>query len=266
MKLGVKARWMDADLMAKLDVALMEVFIGERDLELHRQKMIDTFSRISNERAIELVVHCQEYWTDGENYHLVDLSSIDEGLRLSAIKTVRKTLDFASEIDASYVIVHPGGTAPHTIKSGKLLPKLKKSLKELRDPRILVEKMPWFYFMRDGSIWKSNICISADDFFFFSDLTGGMTLDVCHAYLSTKEGGNKYIRDMKNTLKDMIKHVHASDAKPPHHEGLQIGEGDIDFSVLCEINVGIIPEIIHGHKNGGEGFKMAIKRLRSYGF
>ncbi len=62
----------------------------------------------------------------------------------------------------------------------------------------------------------------------------------------------------------MIKHVHASDAKPPHHEGLQIGTGFVDFKMLRDLNVGIIPEIIDGHKNEGEGFRIAIERLKKY--
>lgn len=265
MRFGVKARWNDADAMAKLGVDLMEVFIHEKDLDQHKEEMVNTFSRISDEHKMELVVHNQEYWTDGKNYHLVDLASQDESLRQSAVKIVKKTLLFASKIDASYVIVHPGGISPNKIEKDKLLFTLTKSLKEIRDERLIVENMPWFYIMRNSEIWMSNICVEADDFLRFSDLVGGVTLDICHAYLSTQEGGNEHIWKMKNSLKKMIKHVHASDAKPPHDEGLQIGTGFIDFNILRDFKVGIVPEIIDGHKNEGEGFGIAIENLRRYG-
>ena len=50
-------------------------------------------------------------------------------------------------------------------------------------------------------------------------------------------------------------------------EGLQIGEGEIDFYSLGEIlknecpNVPFIPEIWQGHENNGEGFWTAFEKL-----
>jgi N-acetylneuraminate synthase len=57
------------------------------------------------------------------------------------------------------------------------------------------------------------------------------------------------------------------DAQGVNGEGLQIGEGDIDFKRLCKILIensseaGFIPEIWQGHKNNGEGFWIALDRL-----
>jgi hypothetical protein len=57
------------------------------------------------------------------------------------------------------------------------------------------------------------------------------------------------------------------DAKGVNGEGLQIGEGDIDFNKLCKILVNksskasFIPEIWQGHKNNGEGFWIALDKL-----
>ena len=50
-------------------------------------------------------------------------------------------------------------------------------------------------------------------------------------------------------------------------EGLQIGEGDIDFDRLAGIldkhcpTASFIPEIWQGHKNSGEGFWIALEKL-----
>jgi sugar phosphate isomerase/epimerase len=264
MRLGIKARYVDAEPLAKLGTDLMEIYVAERDLWDHQDEMERTFNRISHDQGIELVVHSQAYFIDSGNYHLLDLASHDEGIRKKSKSIVNKTLNFASMINASYVIVHPGGINPNKIDGEILLTTLTKSLKEIGDERILVENMPWFYIMRNQEIWRSNICKRADDFFRFLDFVGGLTLDICHAYLTTKEGGNHYIERMKNDLRDQIKHVHVSDAKPPHHEGLQIGEGLVDFTLLGDFNVGIVPEIMGGHENNGEGFLEAIKRLRHY--
>lgn len=88
-------------------------------------------------------------------------------------------------------------------------------------------------------------------------------MDICHAFLATKKGSNEDVAAMKKSLGKMIKHVHVSDARPPHDEGLQIGEGLVDFDVLKDFQVGIIPEIINGHKNKGEGFRIALERLKN---
>ena len=53
-------------------------------------------------------------------------------------------------------------------------------------------------------------------------------------------------------------------------EGLQIGDGDIDWPALIEDldrlapNVPFIPEIWQGHNNQGEGFWLAMERLETY--
>ncbi len=264
MRFGIKARWVDADALVNSGCDLMEVYIDEEDLFKHQEKMEETFNRISKDHGIELVVHNQAYFIDSGKYHLLDLASQNKKLQKKSISIVMRTLKFADKINASYIIVHPGGIHPYKMQSETLLANLIKSLKEIDDKRILVENMPWFYIMRNQEIWNSNICIGSEDFFGFSDFVGGMTLDICHSFLTTKAGGNHFIKRMKNDLKGLIEHVHVSDAKPPYHEGLQIGNGFVDFNLLSEFRVGIVPEIIGGHKNNGEGFMEAIKRLRRY--
>ena len=64
-------------------------------------------------------------------------------------------------------------------------------------------------------------------------------------------------------------HLHLGDALGTNGEGLQIGDGDIDFERLSLIlaegcpEAPFIPEIWQGHKNGGEGFWIALERLES---
>ena len=62
-------------------------------------------------------------------------------------------------------------------------------------------------------------------------------------------------------------HLHLADAKEVDGEGLQIGEGEIDWSALSEKLMSVSPtasfitEIWQGHKNDGEGFWVALERL-----
>ena len=68
----------------------------------------------------------------------------------------------------------------------------------------------------------------------------------------------------------MTAHLHLGDAKGVNGEGLQIGEGAIDFkslgkaiSKLCP-SASFIPEIWQGHKDGGRGFWLAMEKLEEY--
>ena len=67
-------------------------------------------------------------------------------------------------------------------------------------------------------------------------------------------------------------HALESVFKNPHEtgEGVQIGDGEINFATLSEQlarfapHAGFIPEIWQGHKNEGEGFWLALERLEQW--
>ena len=60
----------------------------------------------------------------------------------------------------------------------------------------------------------------------------------------------------------------AADGAGVDGEGLQIGEGEVDFKELFDIlngcNATFVPEIWQGHKFDGEGFWIALERLSKY--
>jgi N-acetylneuraminate synthase len=65
-------------------------------------------------------------------------------------------------------------------------------------------------------------------------------------------------------------HLHIADAGGVDAEGLQIGEGDMDFAAIMTVldrscpQATFIPEIWQGHKNQGEGFWQAMNRLEAF--
>tara|TARA_Y100000816_G_C26058540_1_gene555669 strand:- start:1144 stop:1407 length:264 start_codon:yes stop_codon:yes gene_type:complete len=73
--------------------------------------------------------------------------------------------------------------------------------------------------------------------------------------------------DFIKKIAPITAHLHLGDAQGVNGEGLQIGEGDIDFKKLaCILNAkcpsaSFIPEIWQGHKNFGEGFWIALEKL-----
>ena len=81
----------------------------------------------------------------------------------------------------------------------------------------------------------------------------------------TADGERLY--DFAKKIAPLSAHLHLGDALGLNGEGLQVGEGDIDFKRLGAIlkagcpDASFIPEIWQGHKNGGDGFWVAMERL-----
>ncbi len=88
--------------------------------------------------------------------------------------------------------------------------------------------------------------------------------DLSHHKLYTNWAHVDFYEQLRLLL-PYIGHLHLSDAAGLDGEGLQIGEGSIDwvhfFQVLGEYHGTMIPEIWRGHQRQGEGFLIAIQRL-----
>ena len=93
-----------------------------------------------------------------------------------------------------------------------------------------------------------------------------MCFDVSHSALTCNHLGCN-IYDFSGKIAPLTAHLHLGDAKSLNGEGLQVGDGDLDFPRLGAIlrkgcpTASFIPEIWQGHKNGGEGFWIAMERL-----
>ena len=78
---------------------------------------------------------------------------------------------------------------------------------------------------------------------------------------------NEDFYEFASKIAPITAHLHLGDAQGLNGEGLQIGEGDLDFVRLGNLlkhgcpKATFIPEIWQGHKNGGEGFWLALERL-----
>ena len=75
------------------------------------------------------------------------------------------------------------------------------------------------------------------------------------------------INEFSKIIGPYAAHLHIADALDKNGEGLQIGDGEMDFTtILAKLsetcpNASFIPEIWQGHKNAGEGFWLALSEL-----
>lgn len=216
---------------------------------------------LSITRPVEFV-HAQEFVSVGGKDVMADLSSEDDAVREASVEVVRMTRELAKKLVDARIVIHPGGVRPGLADHGELMANLGRSLGELGPDHLLLENMPWYYWFRKKERMVSNICVSIDDMAEFEDMVEGFTLDMCHGYLSRAEGDPSYNRSFMERFGEKVMHIHASDAKAPDREGLQIGEGELDFSMLKNVGVPILVEVWNGHAEGGAGFRTGIERLR----
>jgi N-acetylneuraminate synthase len=96
-----------------------------------------------------------------------------------------------------------------------------------------------------------------------------MCVDISHTKLASNYFGFDFLEGI-DALGPHTAHYHLGDAKGVDGEGLQVGDGEIDFDALGAVmkksapDASFIPEIWQGHKNLGEGFWVALQRLEAY--
>lgn len=227
----------------------------------------------------ELVVHGPELFGD----QLLDLCAEDEGARRRSVANVQKALGVARRLRAFFpdssdpvrFILHVGGMTYERPSSEAekdvLYETLARSLKELDQTgvELLLENLPPIPWYKGGQ-WCSNVFTDHDRIRRFCDREGyGICYDTSHAQLFCNSIGLPQI-DYLKALEPLIRHLHISDGAGLDGEGLQIGDGDVDFATLAPVLLGTkasyTPEIWMGHKEEGEGFWVALQRLRQFGF
>jgi N-acetylneuraminate synthase len=261
MKLGYMVSLRDVQSLSIDGSDFTELLLFGRDSEhVNPDLLMETLRRAIP--PIEFV-HAPEFISDRRGESLLDLSSENESLRKASLRAVKVARDIAATVGDAKVVVHPGGIRGSVGDREKLLSNLEMSLSKLGPSKLLLENMPWYYWNRRFGRMVANICITVEDMERLRPLVEGFALDLCHGHLSRPEGDPAYCEEFLSVFGKKVRHVHASDARAPDQEGLQIGEGEIDFSILRRIDVPILVEIWRGHEHNGKGFRLGIERLRA---
>ncbi len=268
-KLGMVARLNDIEQITKeRNIDYVEVHYAASDLNK---------KDYCKDYDLDLVVHFPEY-ADGK---MLDLCSYNEDLRKFSIDIINKVMQKARELKPHFkrctgdlkFVLHPGAmTYPKLLSNPKKQYELfADSLRQLDSSglEVLIENMLSFaWFLNDD--WSANqglnnTFMDADDMYeFCTSQNYGMCLDLCHAKLYTNNTGKSFLEYMKK-VKPIVKHLHYSDCVGIDGEGLQVGDGDINWGEVCEVfhdhKYGWTPEIWNGHHDNGQKFCEAHARL-----
>ncbi|HJW89579.1 MAG TPA: N-acetylneuraminate synthase family protein [Anaerolineales bacterium] len=265
MEWGFTVRFRDFEEVLVYGPRLLEYHFTDQDLDEHYP---------GGDYDFRLVAHAPEFF----ERTLVDLCSLDERQRTQSIALIQKTIDLTREMAPHFVgvpkiVVHTGGMSlDHPIENQRALyDNLRRSVGELdyAGLELLLENLPphpWYF----GGQWLTNAFMDACEIRDFIDPLGlKMCFDTSHSKLYCNWSHQDFYEQVRILL-PYIGHLHLSDGAGLDGEGLQIGEGTIDWvHFFKEIGAGrpdgyhgtMIPEIWRGHQRGGEGFLIAIKRL-----
>ena len=262
---GAKCRFHDYDKYKLLNSKVVEFHCSETDLS------IDFIpSEISK---AGLIIHAPEIF----DRKLVDICSSDEAHVNKSLKILQKTLDKTQELSKYFVghkpkvVMHLGGMFLNDkdVKNTDILVDVAiKNFHKLKYDKnkidVIAENLPprpWYL----GGEWFQHAFMSSRDMLrFCNHFNLKMTYDICHAQLYC----NLFNIDINQYTKDImpiVSHVHISDAYGTNGEGVQIGEGCMDFDSLFEImgdyKFSWVPEIWSGHLHEGAGTYECMKVL-----
>jgi N-acetylneuraminate synthase len=270
---GVPVRYHDfAEYNAKISPDIFEFHLSYSDLDLN----IDEF--LSGEYECGFVVHAPELFSGSR---LMDLASPDEEYRQYSIRETQRVIDITRALKKYFpgtkrpmIVANIGGfTMDELLPSHQLTSYYEHfadslSLLDMGGVELIPQTMapfPWHF----GGQRYQNLFVHADECRHWCEkLNLRMCFDISHSRLMSNHFGVDFY-DFAEKIAPITGHLHLGDALGVNGEGLQIGEGDIDFDRLAGIlgkhcpAASFIPEIWQGHKNGGEGFWIALQRLET---
>ena len=268
---GVPVRYHDfKQYAARIQPDVWEFHLSYSDMELDPADFLD------GPYTADLVVHAPELYAGSL---MMDLATPDDTYRDESIRETQRVIDITRNLKRFFpnskrplIVANIGGFTmddplPAPVITG-YYQRFAQSLKQLdlAGVELIPQTMapfPWHF----GGQRYQNIFVKIDEIVEWCErLNLRMCFDVSHSRLSCNHLGVDFY-DFSTRIAPFTAHLHLGDAEGVNGEGLQVGEGEIDFMRMGTIlkkgcpSASFIPEIWQGHKNGGEGFWMAMERL-----
>ena len=248
----------------------LEFHLSYRDLELSDEKFF------SGVLPLDLVVHAPELFA---NDHVMDLCSPDEEYRARSVAEMKRVIDktmslrrFFTNTGKTGIVTNVGGFSqdrPLTASERRhRQEKLRESLAQLdfQDCEMWPQTMPPFPWHFGGQRFH-NLFVEAEEIISLCEqLNLNICLDISHSKLACNNLRHSF-DDFVQRVASITRHIHLADAAGLDGEGLQIGDGEVDFKALFNVldraapRAIFLPEIWQGHENDGEGFWLALDKL-----
>ena len=269
---GIPVRYHDFQQysdMAKPD--FFEFHLSYSDMELNPKNYLDSTYECG------FVVHAPELFKES---HLMDLATPNSEYRKYSMEQTQRVIDITRNLKAYFpkekkpmIVANIGG-----FSMDKPIPKSEtkeyykqffESLSNLdiEGVEIIPQTMapfPWHF----GGQRYQNIFVEIEEIEKYCKEFGiRMCFDISHSMLTCNHLKKDFYAFCEK-IAPYTAYLHLGDASGVNGEGLQIGEGEINFEKFGKIlnqkfkNIPFIPEIWQGHKNKGQGFWIALEKLK----
>lgn len=271
---GLPVRYHDyKPLIDGCEPDFLEFHFSYKDLEVNIDEVFD------RKLDMSFTTHLPDLFAGD---FLVDLASRNPETWERSIAEVQRTIDITRDLtryftmdDDPVMVVTMGGFT----KDGHIAPaaradkyeRIGEALKRLDTSgvRIAAQTLPPYPWLMGGQQYH-NLFLDPKDTADFSDTYDTkLCLDISHTMLAANF--------LKMPLSEAVEllaprsiHLHLVDGVGVDGEGVQVGEGDVDWAALGKQlreltpNSSFIPEIWQGHVNNGEGFFTALDRLEKW--
>lgn len=272
---GVTVRWHDFQTIARMsNPDFIEFHMSFKDME-------EDFTRhFEGPLDLDFKVHSPDTF-NGD--HLLDLSNPDEAHRARSIAELQRVVNLTRALKPYFrkatrpiIIASLGGfslngflTESETRHRYDLMAQSLRAI-DADGVEIIGQTLPPFPWYFGGQMFLNLFVQPADTVAFCKAQHLRLCFDVSHSKLACNHFKTSF-KEFVDQVGPYTAHLHMADAHGTDGEGLQIGDGEMDFPALCAQlkavcpEASFMPEIWQGHKNNGEGFWTALDRLERYG-
>ena len=271
---GLPVRYHDfAELLTDSTPDFLEFHLSYKDLE------VDTDDVFAKTLDMGFTTHLPDLFAGD---FLVDLASADPDIWERSIAEVQRTIDitrsltkwFRNPEDPIMVVTMGGFSKDHHLDAATrpaMYERVADALDRLDTSgvRIAAQTLPPFPWFMGGQRF-CNLFLDPRDTAAFAQSTGTkLCFDISHSKLASNFLGLPFSETVELLAPHSI-HLHVVDAVGIDGEGVQVGEGEVDWPELARAldrlapTASFIPEIWQGHVNSGEGFWIALDRLEQW--
>ena len=275
---GLPVRYHDIDTMTRDCLPdFLEFHFSYKDLEIDPASVFEKY-----EGRLDTAYACHSPDLFAGDF-ILNLASEDDAHWERSIEELQKVLEltrslrtyFRSDAPDPVVIASLGGFTKDAHvpdnELGDMYARVAAGLDRIDDSgvRLCAQTLPPFPWYLGGQLF-CNLFVGATDTAAWAERYGRrLCLDVSHSKLAANFKGQQFSEAIE-LLGPHADHLHLVDATGVDGEGVQVGDGEVDWALLARQldelapGVGFIPEIWQGHVNDGEGFWIALERLEQW--
>jgi sialic acid synthase SpsE/sugar phosphate isomerase/epimerase/CBS domain-containing protein len=271
---GIPVRWHDYRAMVEQsNLDLLEYHLSYKDMDANLGDWFDP------PLPVGFAVHAPELF---KGDHILDLASPDPAYRERSIAELQRVVDLTRALktwhpatERPVIITNMGGfstaRALPVADRPTLYARIEEALSRIdaEGVEIIAQTMPPFPWHFGGQSYH-NLFMDPDEILAFCRRNAmRVCLDISHSQLACNQFSWS-MSEFCEKVGPVTAHLHIVDAQGVDGEGLQIGEGMVDFAAVARIlsrtcpDASFIPEIWQGHKDGGAGFWFALDRLEGW--